>query len=159
MEHKALHRKCSQKNPLCNVLCDCLHLTNCLFLFFLYLNSNGWFGMKCAVHIHAPTREEPIDFCDPTFLKSHHEVELCLLYWQSAWVVSTGDSQKIWTHLMLTGVVEMKVGHSITNTLTAFTLTSTYCHWPSNHKTTLAVLEISWIFKGLIKCYSKWLSS
>lgn len=23
--------------------------------------------MKCAVHIHAPNREKPIDFCDPTF--------------------------------------------------------------------------------------------
>lgn len=56
-----------------NAVCDCLHLT--MFVCDLEVwNSGGWFGMKCAVHIHAPNREELIDFCDPTFLKSHLEV-------------------------------------------------------------------------------------
>ena len=81
----------------CDALCDCLHLTICLVACLWpesISKTNGWFGMKCAVHIHAPYREKPFDFCDPTFLKSHLEVNPCLLSWHTAWVVSNVDSQK-----------------------------------------------------------------
>lgn len=54
----------------------------------------GWFGMKCAERIHAPNREKPIDFSDPTFLKRHLEVKLCLLWWHGARIVSAVDSEK-----------------------------------------------------------------
>lgn len=55
--------------------------------------SNGCFGMKCAVHIHAPNREKHIDFWDPTFLKSRLEFKLSLLWWHHAWLLALAHSK------------------------------------------------------------------
>lgn len=73
--------------------------------------------MKCAVHIHVPNREKPIDFCDPTLLKSHLEVKHCRLRWHSAWVVRTVSW--VCTPLRLTRVIEMQVRYSISNALSS----------------------------------------
>lgn len=69
------------------------HLFVRLFVSGEYL-ANQWqvFHELCCGH-DAPNREKPIHFCVPAFLKSHLEVKLCLLCWNSAWVISTIDSK------------------------------------------------------------------